>query len=195
MTEPLVIENKHTGERLEMVRKVIDGVTCLELRGSLPPHCEGPPLHVHHREYEAGTVLAGRLNAVVDGRRVQAAAGEDVELPTGSAHRWWNEDDEMLEFTGVVRPVVDLDRYLQAVNDVVNAGPAGRPSLVYMAHVQLRHRDTQAALLMPRPVQALVFRVAHLFGRLTGAYRGTDWPGCPERCTGAPTVPAGPPDA
>jgi hypothetical protein len=40
--------------------------------------------------------------------------------------------------------VVDLDRYLQAVFEVMNAGPEGRPSLFYIAHAALRHRDTQA---------------------------------------------------
>ena len=111
-----------------------------------------------------------------------------ARLPRGSAHRWWNEGDETLEFTGYARPVIDLDRYLQAVFAVVNAGPPNRPPLVYMAQVVLRHRKTQAVLLMPRPLQSIVFRIAFVIGTLLGKYRGDDWPGCPSRCTGAPLV-------
>jgi hypothetical protein len=114
--------------------------------------------------------------------------GQQAELPTGSAHRWWNEGDEPLEFMGYARPVIDLDRYLQAVFDVMNASPADRPSLVYLAHAMLRHRKTQTVLVMPRPIQAVVFRLAYLFGVLTGRYRGQDWPGCPAKCTGAPVM-------
>ncbi len=128
------------------------------------------------------------MTALVDGVRIQAGPGEEIELPRGSAHRWWNEGDEPLEFVGYARPVVDLDRYLQAVFEVVNAGPANRPPLVYLAHAMLRHRRTQAVLVMPRPIQAAIFRVAYVFGLLSGRFRGSDWPGCPSRCTGAPEV-------
>jgi len=130
MVEPLVLEHRHTGERLELRRVRIDGETCLELRGSLPPRSEGPPLHVHLREGEEGTVIRGRLTATVGRQRVEAGPGETAELPLGSAHRWWNQGDEPLEFLGFVRPVVDLDRYLQAVFQMVNAGPPERPSAV-----------------------------------------------------------------
>ncbi|MEQ9401601.1 MAG: cupin domain-containing protein [Longimicrobiales bacterium] len=188
MSDSLILENRHTGERLELRRMLLDGEMCLELRGSLPPRSEGPPLHVHLKEHEVGTVQRGRLTAVVDGRRIEAGPGETAELPLGSAHRWWNEGDEPLEFVGYARPIVDLDRYLQAVFEIVNAGPAGRPSPVYMAHVMRRHRETQAVRLMPAPLQAALFRLAYLVGSLTGAYRADDWPGCPSRCSGAPLV-------
>ncbi len=188
MAEPLVLENRHTGERLELRRMLREGEMCLEIRGSLPPKAEGPPLHVHLKEHEEGRVHRGRLTAVVDGQRVEAGPGETAELPLGSVHRWWNEGHEPLEFVGYARPVVDLDRYLQAMFEIVNASPAGRPSLVYMAQVMRRHRETQAVHLMPGLIQAVLFGLAHLVGSLTGAYRGDDWPGCPSRCTGAPVV-------
>ena len=92
-------------------------------------------------------------------------------------------------FEGWARPVVDLDRYLDAVFEVVNAGPSGRPSLFYMSHLTLRHRQTQAVLFM-RPIQAVLLRAVVLLGTILGRYRGTDWPGCPTRCLGAPVVQA-----
>jgi hypothetical protein len=72
------------------------------------------------------------------------------------------------------------------VFEVMNAGAPNRPPLFYLAHVALRHRRTQTVLVMPSPVQAILFPVVVLLGRLFGRYRGTDWPGCPARCTGAP---------
>src|SRR5215472_3469085 len=62
------LTNRHTGERLQIRRVVRDGSMCLELKGTLPPRQDGPPLHIHYYEYEEGTVVAGTLGAEVDGR-------------------------------------------------------------------------------------------------------------------------------
>lgn len=182
----LRLENVHTGEVLELLRRRRGGEVVLELRGSLPARQAGPPLHVHHCEDEEGRVTAGTLSVRVGGRRLTAGPGESTQLPRGVPHCWWNAGDVPLAFEGTARPVVDLDRYLQAVFEVMNAGPAGRPPLFYLAHAALRHRRTQSVLLMPAPAQALLFRAVVALGTLLGRYRGTSWPGCPARCPGAP---------
>jgi mannose-6-phosphate isomerase-like protein (cupin superfamily) len=187
---PLELINRHSGEHLRLTRFADKDGVWLELKGTLPPRSEGPPLHIHLNEDEAGRVIAGVLSAVVGGRSITAAAGEDVHLPMGEPHRWWNAGDDELVFEGRAKPVVDLDRMLQALFEVVNAGPAGRPPLFYMAHVMHRHRRTQIALVVPAIVQKIMFPIVIGIGQLLGKYRGTDWPGCPARCQGAPTAPS-----
>lgn len=182
----LRLENRHTGEVLELRRRTADGQAILELRGTLPPHREGPPLHVHHLEDEEGAVTAGTLSVEVGGQRIDVLPGDVARLPRGVPHRWWNETGQPLAFNGTARPVVGLDRYLQAVFEVLNAGRPNRPPLFYLAHVSLRHRRTQTVLFMPRYVQAPLFWLLVVIGTLVGRYRGTEWPGCPARCTGAP---------
>ena len=185
-TQPLVLENRHTGERLALRRFEQGDEVWLELKGSLPPHQEGPPMHVHFDEDEEGQIKAGTLSATIDGRHVTVPAGGSAWIPRGAMHRWWNAGDDTLVFEGVVRPVVDLDRYLQAIFDIMNASPSGRPSLFYVAHAFLRHRRTQAPAMMPGPVQGVLFRAIVALGTVLGKYRGNDWPGCPARCLGAP---------
>ena len=187
--EACTLHNHHTGEKLALRRVAGDGQIWLELKGSLPPHREGPPLHVHYAETEEGQVVAGTLSAVVDGRRIQIGAGEMATFPAGSVHRWWNDGDDTLVFEGVVKPVVDLDVYLQAVFEVLNSGPAERPPLFYMAHVAWRHRRTQGLRIAPSWVQGIVLPAIVLVGTLLGRYRGTNWPGCPGRFIEAPLVP------
>jgi|SRR5581483_2515220 len=188
----LVLQNRHTGEELRLRRVVREGIPGLELRGSLPPRREGPPLHVHSREYEEGFVIAGTLSAEVDGRQFEVKAGGTAPLPMGSAHRWWNAGDETLVFEGIVRPVVDLDIYLTAAFEILNSGPVNRPPLFYMAHLAWRHRKTQAVLFAPRWIQTVLVPTIVLVGTVLGRYRGTDWPGCPVRCEPAPCAePAG----
>lgn len=183
--ETIHLENRHTGERLSLRRVRRGEEVWLELKGLLPAHAEGPPMHIHFAENEEGQVKSGTFSAVINGRGVTVGAGESASIPRGLAHRWWNGGDQPLEFEGYARPVVDLDRYLQAVFDVMNSGPAGRPPLFYLAHVALRHRRTQVVLVMPQVVQAVMFRLLVAVGTVLGRYRGNDWPGCPSRCPGA----------
>ena len=94
----------------------------------------------------------------------------------------------MLEFSGQAVPAVDLDRYLQAVFAVLNASSNGRPSIFYLVHVLRRHRDTQLLSAPPPAIQRIVFPVVLFIGRILGKYRGSNWPGSPESCPGAPLV-------
>jgi len=187
----LRLENRHTGEVLEIRRERRDGELVFGLRGTLPAHREGPPIHVHYAEDEEGLIVAGTLSAEIDGQRVTVGPGQTVRLPHGVPHRWWNDGDQTLTFEGSTHPAVDFDRYLQAVFEVMNAGAPNRPPLFYLAHLALRHRRTQSVLLMPPPVQTVLFGFLVLVGTLLGRYRGTNWPGCPARCTGAPYALAG----
>jgi len=119
---------------------------------------------------------------------MQVAAGNAATFPVGSVHRWWNDGEDLLVFAGEVGPVADLDRYLQAVFDVLNSGPADRPPLFYMAHVAWRHRRTQTVLFMPRPLQMIVLPLIVLAGTILGRYRGADWPGSAARVREVPFV-------
>jgi len=185
-----VLHNRHTGERLALRRIAHNGQLSLELKGALPPRQDGPPLHMHFLENEIGTVVAGTLSAEVDGRVFEVEAGGTARLPKGSAHRWWNAGDAELVFEGVTQPLIDLDVYLQAVFEVLNAGPANRPPLFYMAHLAWRHRHTQAVLFAPLWLQKILVPAIVFAGTILGRYRGTDWPGCPDRRSAAPLQPA-----
>ena len=185
----LRLENRHTGEILRM-RRVRDseGRVTLTLDGSLPPRSSGPPVHVHFREREEGSVKAGTLGARVGDERIMVPAGGNAVFPAGVLHAWWNAGEDVLEFSGRAIPAVDLDRYLQAVFAVLNASASGRPSIFYMAHVLWRHRHTQALAVPPRVIQQVVCPMVLLVGHVLGKYRGNSWPGSPESCTGAPEV-------
>jgi hypothetical protein len=126
--------------------------------------------------------------ALVDDGRVVVEAGDSLRILRGSAHRLWNQGDAEVVFDAQVRPASDLDRYLQAYFEVLNAGPPDGPSSIYLAHVLLRHRHTQAVSLLPGLLQTAVFRLMWVFGTLFGRYRGDEWPGAPGRCGGAPLI-------
>jgi len=185
----LVLELRHTGERLVLHRaRNCQGIEELHLSGTLPAHREGPPLHIHAFEDEQGQVISGTLSASLDGKTMTIGPGGSARFPKGSAHRWWNAGDDELVFRGIATPAVDLDRFLHALFEVLNAGDAGRPPFFYLAHVLYRHRKTQTTLVMPRIFQSVMLPIAVLIGTVVGKYRGSAWPGCPERCVGAPST-------
>ena len=185
----LTLENRHTGEILRMRRtRDAQGRIILTIDGSLPPGKSGPPPHVHFHEHEEGHVQSGTLGVRVGDKRIVVPAGGTAVLPARVVHSWWNAGEDMLELSGQVTPVVDLDRYLQAIFAVANASTSGRPSLFYMAHVLWRHRHTQAVAMPPRAIQRIVLPVVLLVGRILGKYRGDRWPGSPASCPGAPEV-------
>ncbi len=187
MKNVLRLENRHTGEILRMRRvRAEDGQAVLVIEGSLPPRSSGPPLHVHFREREEVRVIAGTLGARVGNETITVPAGGTATFPAGVVHNWWNAGGDLLELAGQVVPAEDLDRYLQALLAVINASPTGRPSIFYLAHALHRHRHTQSVRLPPPAVQRVLFPVVLLIGRILGKYRGIDWPGAPEACTGAP---------
>ena len=188
VSDALILQNRHNGEQMHLRRIMKDGKTALALWGSLGPRSQGPLLHLHCAEDEQFHVIAGTLSAQVNGRQVRLSAGETTTFRAGSAHRWWNDGDETLLLDGFVTPLVDFDVYIQGAFDVLNASPADRPSLFYMAHLAWRHRRTQVALFIPRPVQAVLIPIVVFVGTMIGKYRGGDWPGAPGRCTGAPRM-------
>jgi mannose-6-phosphate isomerase-like protein (cupin superfamily) len=177
----LTLQNRHTGEMLQLRRSRRDGELCLELKGSVPPRGQGPPLHIHFKEDEELSVVTGVLGVEVDGRVIEVGVGETASVPMGSAHRWWNASDKTLVVQGFARPVFDLDEYLAGAFDVLNSGAANRPSVFYMAHLVWRYRKTQAVLFAPLWLQTLLVPTILLLGTLLGRYRGTDWPGSPNK--------------
>ena len=191
MDESLKLENRHTGEILRMRRvREANGQVILILEGSLPAHSSGPPLHVHFQEHEQGHVAAGTLGAIVGNKKITVQAGEPADLPPGVPHRWWNAGEDLLKFNGRVVPVVDLDRYLQAIFAVINASNSGRPSLFYIAHIVRRHRHTQELRAVPALIRKVVFPAVLLIGGILGKYQGDNWPGSPASCPGAPEASA-----
>jgi quercetin dioxygenase-like cupin family protein len=187
----LTLENRHTGEILRMRRvRGGDGHTVLILEGSLPPRRTGPPLHTHVGSHEHIVVKAGALGVPMEQETLEVPVGKAVSIPAGVRHTWWNAGDDALEVSGRSVPAGDLDRFIQAIFAVANASRSERPSMFYIAHVLWRHRRTQRLALPPRAIQRVVFPVILLLGHILGKYRGSEWPGSPASCVGAPETDA-----
>lgn len=71
----------------------------LELQATYDAGGSPPPPHLHPQQDERFEMLAGAMQATVDGQRLEISAGDVLEVPRNSVHQLWNAGKE----TAVVR--------------------------------------------------------------------------------------------
>lgn len=174
---PIRIDNGHS-EVLTFERLIptADGGR-LEGTNEVQPGA-GPLMHVHFRQEEGLTVLAGRLGYQIAGGAPQfAGEGESVVFAAGVAHRFWADSERPLRCAAYIQPADNIVFFLSELFRAARDN-GGRPDLFTTAFLLHTYRSEFALLEIPDAVQRVLFPVVLLVGRLTGRYR---------RYRGAPT--------
>jgi len=132
----------------------------------------GPPMHVHHVQDEAITVIEGRMGYQLAGEDPrEAGPGETVVLPRGVAHRWWNAGTTELRSTGWLAPADNAEFYLTEMFVSISRSTNGRPSLFDVAFLMTRYRSEFDMMEIPVFVKRIGFPIVLAIGRLLGKYR------------------------
>jgi mannose-6-phosphate isomerase-like protein (cupin superfamily) len=76
------------------------------------PASRRPPPHYHPAQEERFRILAGRMTAVVDGRTLQLAVGDELVLPPRTVHQFWNAGPDEAAVAWETRPALRTDRLL-----------------------------------------------------------------------------------
>jgi quercetin dioxygenase-like cupin family protein len=90
------------------------------------------PEHVHPSQEERFQILDGRVRITVDGRKVEAGAGERATAPIGSRHRFENAGPGEAHMLVEVEPAGNLQQFLEGAAELARArrytrrGPHGR---------------------------------------------------------------------
>lgn len=169
-TYPHTIENG-AGERLTFLRRVQDAAgDRLEVENLVKPG-SGPPMHVHHQQEEALTVVRGRIGYQRPGGQPRfAGPGETVVFEPGAPHRFWNAGEEDLLGAGYIQPADNVEYFLGAIFESQKRSGGSRPNLLDAAFLTRRYRDEFGLVEIPAPVQRFVFPVLVAIGRLLGRY-------------------------
>jgi quercetin dioxygenase-like cupin family protein len=69
------------------------GGAYLEIVVTYPPNNPPPPMHKHPTQAEHFTVLAGAIEAIVDGAQSTVSAGGEIDVPAGIAHKMWATEE------------------------------------------------------------------------------------------------------
>ena len=169
-TYPHTIDNG-AGERLTFHRRVPGRLgDRVEGENVVAPGA-GPPMHVHHYQREALTVVEGRIGYQRLGEPERfAGPGETVTFGAGEVHRFWNAGESELRCTAYVEPADNLEYFLGAIFDSAkrSGGPAPHP--LDAAFLARRYRSEFTMYAVPAAVQRFVFPVLVAVGTLLGRY-------------------------
>lgn len=127
------------------------------------------PLHFHSQCAERFEVVSGRLGVILNGEQRQLAIGEEIDIPPGTPHTFWNAGQEALSFITDVHPPGRLQTYWETVFGLAEDGKVGRnglPNLLQLA-VVAPLADSYPPNV-PLPLSRLIVRLLAGIGRLAG---------------------------
>jgi quercetin dioxygenase-like cupin family protein len=97
------------------------------------PRALAAPMHRHRDEDEYTYVLTGRIGAVIEGREVEAGAGDLLFKPRGQWHTFWNAGDEPASCLELISPA-GLEQLFRSF-----AGLAGDPEPEQLAEMGAKY--------------------------------------------------------
>jgi quercetin dioxygenase-like cupin family protein len=131
----------------------------------------GPPMHVHHLQEEAMTVVSGKLGfQTIGGEPSYVGPGETMIFTPGVGHRWWNAGATELHCTGWARPPHNAEYFLTALFGSMKRSGRKRPGFFDAAFLLTRYRSEVNMLDIPAVVQKMAFPVLLAVGKVLGRY-------------------------
>lgn len=127
------------------------------------------PLHMHLQSSERFEVVSGQLGVILEGERRVLGAGEEVHIPPGTPHTFWNAGHNELCFITDVRPPGQLQTYWETVFGLAEDGKVGEnglPNLFQLAVVAPLADSYDPTV--PLPLMKAMIAVLGGLGRLLG---------------------------
>lgn len=171
ITYPHVIENC-IGEKLIFleVNKEPDGDRVLVENYVAPGH--GPVMHTHWLQDECLTVLEGKIGYQILGQPKQfASAGETVLFKRGTAHRFWNDGQDVLHCKGWIKPANTIVFYLSSIYAAQNKTGKAKPEAFDGAYLIKRYATEYDLSELPKFVKKIIIPITYYLGRILGKYK------------------------
>jgi quercetin dioxygenase-like cupin family protein len=127
--------------------------------------------HVHAYITERFQVLSGTVRFHLGGRDEIARPGEQVEVPPGVVHDWWNVGDEAAHVLVDIRPAERFELMIENLYGLANDGKTnacGVPRLLPLALFTREFRREGEFISPPRIVQRVLFGALAPLARARG---------------------------
>lgn len=134
------------------------------------------PEHIHPKQEERFVVHSGRMGVRAAGSEKVLGPGEEILVPPGTPHTFWNAGDEELHHVVELRPALEHETFFETIFGLQRDGkfPAEGekrpPNLLQGALIVTGYENFLAR--PPIPVQKILFTPLALLGRLFG-YRAS----------------------
>ena len=166
------VENPQTGERLVFHKTALEtNGELTEFTAHIAPGGHLPAPHVHPNQSERFEIRQGTLSLRIDGRRVEASAGDVVTIEPGQAHYFANRTGEEVVFDVEVRPALKIESVIETMYGLAADGKTkwlGMPNPLRLAVIARHHLDTVTMPLVPVALQRAALAVGAPVGRMLG---------------------------
>lgn len=164
------IENTITGETITWLETAKDSQGKL-LRFDFLVRAKGalPVRHLHPRQEETFVMTRGILKVEIDGQTHQLRAGEQITIPKGAPHQWWNEGDEAAQLTVTFTPALNTETFLEQFFGLCNSGKTsadGTPGFLQLMAMVNEYELYVAG--PPLPIQKIMGVLLGGLARLAG---------------------------
>ncbi len=170
-TYPYTIENGG-GESITFLRLIKEnGKEYLEVENSVHPR-SGPPMHVHHKQSEALTVVKGKIaTQTLGGQPEYYEVGDTAVFNAGVPHKFWNAGDDILVCKGYIDPADNIVYFLSEIYKSTKANGGKRPGMYDVAYLLTRYKSEFDMLDIPSLVKTVLFPIILFFGKLSGKHK------------------------
>ena len=166
------LENPVTGERIVFVRTAAEtggAITVVETFVQ-PDGCVAAG-HVHPQQEERFRVLRGTVGFRAGGETIELRPGDEVVVPAGTAHRFWNAGEDEAHFVCEIRPSLHFEELVGTMFELAAAGKTNRkglPNPLRLAVIAQAYFDTVRLPFPPAALQRLGLAIGAPLGRLLG---------------------------
>jgi quercetin dioxygenase-like cupin family protein len=164
------IFNPRTGQRMKILK------TGAETNGQLLSiECYSPsstirePEHVHPYQENIFEILDGTLHFRISGKTITMSRGEVVVIPARAPHHFWNESGTEAHYIQKFKPALNIEEFFRTYFTLARENKLnkkGKPNLLRISKLCLKHRDEVRLARPAWPLQKFVFTIFAPFGRL-----------------------------
>ena len=167
------IENPVNGERITWIEtaETTEGAL-LSLDLCLRPGAAVAAEHRHMRQEERFRVDAGSIGLSLNGTDRPVSEGEEVTVPAGVPHRWWNEGTVEATVRVELRPALDTQTFFETFFGLARDGKTNSKGIPSLLQIAVVYRDLghscPALAKPPASVQRIVSALLAPIGRALG---------------------------
>ena len=168
-----VLENPVTREKI-IVRKTAHDTEgeVYQIDLYLQPQALVGAVDIHPLQEERFEVLSGTLRGRVAGKEMSGGPGEQLVVPAGQPHVFWNSGDDEAHVLVEIRPALRTESLFETFFALAQDGKVNRktglPNLLHIAVILRVYRNELVLAHPPRLVQTLLFGLLAPIGRLLG---------------------------
>ena len=128
--------------------------------------------HVHPQQEERFQIDRGEITLRIRGKERRCSAGEQVTIPAGTPHVWWNSGSDELRVVLEFRPAGRFAEFITTYFALARAGRVSKRGIptnpLQLAVTFSAYQDALYATSPPLAVQRILFAVLAPLGRLMG---------------------------